>query len=106
MFGCANYVFKIDERDEYDDQIVENSKVRKLSGLQENMPLLVACSSSLRTPQLEKELEDCGFNMFLEAPVSVEKIDELITLMELKKCLYNKNEWNYKLNFIYNYVKK
>ena len=49
------------------------------------MPLLVACSSSLRTPQLEKELEDCGFNMFLEAPVSVEKIDELITLMELKK---------------------
>ena len=63
--------------------------MKKLSGLLENMPLLVACSSSLRTPQLEKELEDCGFNMFIETPVSVEKVNELITLLELKKCLYN-----------------
>ena len=34
------------------------------------MPLLVACSSTIRTPELEIELEKLGFNMFLESPIS------------------------------------
>ena len=46
------------------------------------MPFLVACSSTLRTPELEDELEAIGFNMFIEQPVSNEEIQELLNILE------------------------
>ena len=46
------------------------------------MPFLVACSSTLRTPELEDELEEIGFNMFIEQPISNEKIEELIIILQ------------------------
>ena len=45
------------------------------------MPLLVACSSSIRTPELEEELDDIGFNMFIETPVSNDEVSDLITIL-------------------------
>ena len=46
------------------------------------MPLLVACSSTLRTPELEEELLLIGFNMFIEQPVSNDKVGELLSILE------------------------
>ena len=46
------------------------------------MPMLVACSSTVRTPELEEELKEIGFKMFLEQPISNDKINELITILE------------------------
>ena len=46
------------------------------------MPLLVACSSTVRTPELELELLSIGFNMFIEQPISNDKISELIQILE------------------------
>ena len=44
--------------------------------------MLVACSSTVRTPELEEELKEIGFKMFLEQPISNDKINELITMLE------------------------
>ena len=49
------------------------------------MPYLVACSSTIRTPELEEELEKLGFNMFIETPVSNEKINELINILKQRE---------------------
>ena len=49
--------------------------------LQKRMPMLVACSSSIRTPELEEELGEIGFNMFIEQPISNEKVNELVELL-------------------------
>ena len=46
------------------------------------MPLLIACSGSLRTPELEEELKALGFIMFIEQPIQNEQINELICLLE------------------------
>ena len=45
-------------------------------------PLLVACSSTLRTDKLVQELEQMGFDMFIETPVSNDKINELLHFVE------------------------
>ena len=42
---------------------------------------MVACSSTIRTPELENELEKLGFNMFIETPVSNEMVDDLVNIM-------------------------
>ena len=46
------------------------------------MPFLVACSSTIRTPELEERLEKLGFSMFIENPVTNEKVFELINILE------------------------
>ena len=51
------------------------------------MPLLVACSSTIRTQQLEQELEATGFKMFIDPPVSNDKVYELINLLEQRELL-------------------
>ena len=38
--------------------------------LQSRMPMLVACSSTISTPELLEELYAIGFKMFIEQPVS------------------------------------
>ena len=50
--------------------------------LQRRMPLLVACSSSVRTPELEEELQDIGFKMFIEQPISNDKVNELVNILK------------------------
>ena len=46
------------------------------------MPFLVACSSTMRTPELEEELKKLGFSMFIGNPVTSGKINELIMILE------------------------
>ena len=46
------------------------------------MPLLVACSSTVRTPELELELLSIGFQLFMEQPISNDKICDLIQILE------------------------
>ena len=64
--------------------------------LQRRMPLLVACSSTLRTPELEKELKDVGFKMFLEQPISNEKVYQLVQLLQIRE--QNIQEFDIKFN--------
>ena len=45
-------------------------------------PFLVACSSTVRTNKLEQELEQMGFDMFVETPVTNDKIHELLHYVE------------------------
>ena len=52
-----------------------------MNQLQSHMPFMVACSSTIRTPELENELEKLGFNMFIETPVSNEMVNELVNIM-------------------------
>lgn len=49
------------------------------------MPLLIACSSLIRTPELEEELEQLGFNMFLESPISNDVIGNLIQILKQRR---------------------
>ena len=42
------------------------------------MPLFVACSSTDRTIELESDLKAFGFDMYIESPVSNDKINELL----------------------------
>ena len=72
------------------------------------MPLLVACSSSFRTPELEKELNDTGFSMFYEQPISNEKISELISILEEREesieefanALVRNGSWQLLINIV------
>ena len=52
-----------------------------MTSIQRRIPLLVACSSTVRTPELEEELQEIGFKMFLEQPISNDQINELITML-------------------------
>ena len=42
------------------------------------MPLIIACSSNMRTPELDEELESCGFNMFIETPITNDNVNGLL----------------------------
>ena len=59
-----------------------SNKIIKMNFLQRRIPYLVACSSTLRTPELEEELESIGFNMFIEQPITNEKVFGLINILE------------------------
>ena len=48
------------------------------------MPLLVACSSSARPTELESNLKAVGFDMFIEVPVSDEKMNKLLNILKSK----------------------
>ena len=58
------------------------SKMVQMNSLQRRMPLLVACSSTLSTPELEEELKAIGFSMFIEQPISNDKVFELVNILE------------------------
>ena len=53
------------------------------------MPLLVACSSTIRTNELESDLKAVGFDEFIEAPVSNEKISDLLNKLKQKEYQQN-----------------
>ena len=42
---------------------------------------MVACSSTIRTPEQEDELERLGFNMFIETPVTNDIVNNLIKIL-------------------------
>ena len=63
----------------------EPSNMVQMNSLQRRMPLLVACSSTLSTPELEEELKAIGFSMFIEQPISNDKVFELINILEQRE---------------------
>ena len=62
-----------------------SSKITFMNFLQRKMPMLVACSSTISTPELEKELTELGFDMFIEQPISNDKVHELVELLVLRE---------------------
>ena len=48
-------------------------------------PFLVAYSKTVRTNKLEQELEQMGFDMFVETPVTNDKIHELLHYVEARE---------------------
>ena len=46
--------------------------------IQRQTPLLIACSSTIKTPELEEELNDIGFDYFIEQPLKYENVCEII----------------------------
>ena len=49
------------------------------------MPFLVACSSTPKNAELEEELKNLGFDMFIENPVSNEIIEQIIDILEQRQ---------------------
>ena len=63
-----------------------NKEVRKINPhSKRKMPLLVACSSTARTKQLEQDLYLIGLDMFIDTPISDDKVGELISILERKE---------------------
>jgi CheY-like chemotaxis protein len=52
--------------------------------IQLNAPKLIACSSSVMTKALQDKLKKCGFDLFIEAPISNAEIENLIVDLELR----------------------
>ena len=45
------------------------------------MPLLVACSSSIKTAELENRLQKIGFNIFIEQPITNDIVTSIIEIL-------------------------
>lgn len=52
--------------------------------IQLNKPKLIACSSSVLTKTLQDKLKKCGFDLFVEAPISNEEIESLIADLQVR----------------------
>ena len=50
--------------------------------IQLKKPKLIACSSSVMTKTLQEKLKKCGFDLFIEAPVSNAEIENLMADLE------------------------
>jgi CheY-like chemotaxis protein len=52
--------------------------------IQLNKPKLIACSSSVLTKTLQDKLKKCGFDLFVEAPISNEEIENLVADLQVR----------------------
>ena len=67
-------IFEIEEMKQED----RTNKIEKWGTIKLNLPFMVAASSAYRTLKLEQELKECGFNTFLETPITSDKINCLL----------------------------
>ena len=53
----------------------------KLNCIKLKRPLIVACSSSVITPELESKLNKIGFNIFIEQPLTIDKVNSIMDIL-------------------------
>ena len=58
----------------------------KVKTLHKKMPFLVANLNVELTPELQNQLSDLGFDIFIKMPITNEKIIELIEILEIQKA--------------------
>ena len=58
------------------------SKIIKTNKIKNHIPLLVACSSTPKNQKLEEELDNLGFNLFVETPMTNENVNQIIQMLE------------------------
>ena len=64
---------------------IKQNPILMINSLKHFLPYLVACSSTLISPELQQKLYKCGFNIYIEAPVSNETIEDLVKMLDERK---------------------
>ena len=85
LFDNDNFMLYIDESIEM-GQCYKRNKIFKVKTLHKKMPFLVANLNVNLTPEVQNQLGELGFDIFIKMPITNEKIIELIEILEIQKA--------------------
>ena len=82
-----NSLLKIDKKPaDNDDSEIKSSASLSFSNTMDLKPLMIACSSEVLTPELQKQLDEAGFDHFYQVPLKSSEIkDEIIPALHERK---------------------